>query len=51
MLQERIAAARSVAETIIPHEQDSDATCIRNCELGIAIVRARVQARAPLTMG
>ena len=51
MLQERIAAALSVAETIIPHEQEIDAAYIRNCELGIAIVRARVRAKAPLTMG
>lgn len=51
MLKDRIDAVRSVGERIIPHEQDLDAAYIRNCELGIAIVQARVKAKAPLTMG
>lgn len=51
MLNDRITAARSVAEHLLPHEREIDDAVIRNARLTIALVEARQKARAPLPLG
>ncbi|MDQ1231714.1 hypothetical protein [Sphingomonas sp. SORGH_AS_0879] len=50
MRKERLAVAHSIANELIPYEQELDAAIIRNAKLTMAIIDGRRRARAPLTI-
>lgn len=49
MRKERLAVAHSIANELIPYEQELDAAIIRNAKLTMAIIDGRRRAKAPLT--
>ncbi len=50
MRKERLAVAHSIANELIPYEQELDAAIIRNAKLTMAIIDGRRRAKAPLTI-
>lgn len=50
MLNDRLSAARKVAQTLIPAERNLDASLRSNAELTLAMLAAREEARLPLSI-
>ena len=51
MLNQRHAAARAVANELLPAEKIVDEAIVRNAKLAIAVVEGRRSAKLPLTAG
>lgn len=50
MLNDRLSAARKVAQILIPAERNLDASLRSNAELTLAMLSAREEARLPLSI-
>jgi hypothetical protein len=50
MLNDRLSAARKVAQILIPAERNLDASLRSNAELTLAMLAAREEARLPLSI-
>ena len=51
MLNQRIAAAKAVAQELLPAERVVDEAIVHNSKLAIAVVEGRRSANLPLTAG
>lgn len=51
MLNQRLAAARAVADELFPAEKVVDEAILRNAKLAIAVVEGRRSAKLPLMAG